>query len=377
VAQGQQERKEATVSIYKRGEVYWYKFMWHGKLIRESTKQGNNKVAVNMESAHRTSLAKRLVDIREKKPAPTLKTFLDDHFLPFAESAHKTKPLTLRYYTQGCDMLKKSDLAGLKIDEITNEHAQQFAAINKRMSPSGINRGLRTLRHALRLANEWGKMEKPVRIKLATGEKQRDRVLDDTEIEKYLKACPQPWKDVATIILDEGFRPGEVFRLQWPHVLLNEDGTGLIRIVEGKSKAARRTLPMTPRVYELIAARHVASGEPTEGWLFPNASKTGHFNGDVAKEHHKRALEDSGVEAFVPYTLRHTALTRLGEKAGGDVFVLARIAGHSSITITQRYVHPQADAINRVFQASQFPVGTKLGTVKKLPVGKTEKKKRR
>jgi|HubBroStandDraft_2_1064218.scaffolds.fasta_scaffold537921_2 hypothetical protein len=37
------------------------------------------------------------------------------------------------------------------------------------------------------------------------------------------------------------------------------------------------------------------------------------------------------------------------EKAGGDVFVLARIAGHSSISVTQRYIHPQADAINRVF----------------------------
>jgi integrase len=36
-------------------------------------------------------------------------------------------------------------------------------------------------------------------------------------------------------------------------------------------------------------------------------------------------------------------------KAGCDVFTLARIAGHSSITITQRYVHPQADAIERAF----------------------------
>ncbi|HJX94916.1 MAG TPA: hypothetical protein VJ324_04820, partial [Candidatus Acidoferrum sp.] len=47
---------------------------------------------------------------------------------------------------------------------------------------------------------------------------------------------------------------------------------------------------------------------------------------------------------------------------GGDVFVLARIAGHSSITVTQRYIHPQADAINRVFAAAAHShVGTKLG----------------
>jgi hypothetical protein len=27
------------VAIYKRGRVYWYKLMWDGKVIRESTKQ--------------------------------------------------------------------------------------------------------------------------------------------------------------------------------------------------------------------------------------------------------------------------------------------------------------------------------------------------
>jgi len=76
-----------------------------------------------------------------------------------------------------------------------------------------------------------------------------------------------------------------------------------------------------------------------------------------AKDQHKRALDRANAKAkgekelkpFQPYVLRHTALTRLAE-AGCDVFTLARIAGHSSITITQRYVHPQADAIERAFQ---------------------------
>ena len=49
--------------------------MWDGKLIRESTKQGNDKVARNMESAHRTALAQGLVGIREKKTFPPLRSF--------------------------------------------------------------------------------------------------------------------------------------------------------------------------------------------------------------------------------------------------------------------------------------------------------------
>jgi hypothetical protein len=73
--------------IYKRGgKTYWYKFMWQGKVIREPTKQGNDKVARQMESAHRTSLAKGLVGIREQKPCPTLSEFIDCRFEPWAKA---------------------------------------------------------------------------------------------------------------------------------------------------------------------------------------------------------------------------------------------------------------------------------------------------
>jgi integrase len=118
-------------------------------------------------------------------------------------------------------------------------------------------------------------------------------------------------------------------------------------------------LPMVPAVYAALKARREAAGNPEEGWVFPASSREGHLNKDTAKDQHKRALAHVNAEVkkkdmkelnpFQPYVLRHTALTRLAE-AGCDVFTLARIAGHSSITITQRYVHPQADAIERAFQ---------------------------
>jgi integrase len=371
--------------IYKRGDIYWYKFQWNGKLVRESTKQGNDKVARQMEAAHRTSLAKGEVGIREKKSAPTLREFLKQEFLPYAETAHATKPRTLRYYKQGVDMLQCSKTAALAIDQISDQNGQHFAAEYARLSPSGINRGLRTLRRALNLAYEWGRIEKPVRISLAKGENQRDRVLTEKELSAYLVACPQPWRDCTTIIAEEGMRPGEVFVLQWQHLLLNGRG-GLIRIADGKSKAARRLLPMTPNVYALLQARYEAAGRPAEGWVFPSGSSEGHFNGNAAKDQHAHALKDSGVQRFEPYILRHTALTNLAKK-GADAHTLARIAGHSSIVITMRYVHPQADAIERAFamahgkvnrkRPSQLErpgtgagtnlvrVGTKLGTVEK------------
>src|SRR5438270_9470049 len=96
------------MSTYKRGNVYWYKFMWDGQSIRESTKQGNDKIARQMESAHRTSLAKGEVGIREKKIAPTLHEFASRQLLLWAETTFAGKPKTWLYYRNGARRLLES-----------------------------------------------------------------------------------------------------------------------------------------------------------------------------------------------------------------------------------------------------------------------------
>jgi len=50
-------------------------FTFNGEPVQESTKQGNPRVARQMEAAHETALAKGEVDIRERKPIPLLKDF--------------------------------------------------------------------------------------------------------------------------------------------------------------------------------------------------------------------------------------------------------------------------------------------------------------
>jgi hypothetical protein len=56
---------------------------------------------------------------------------------------------------------------------------------------------------------------------------------------------------------------------------------------------------------------------------------------------------------FVLHSLRHTMLTRLGE-SGVDAFTIMRIAGHSSIVVSQRYVHPTPEAVERAFERLQL-----------------------
>ena len=46
--------------------------------------------------------------------------------------------------------------------------------------------------------------------------------------------------------------------------------------------------------------------------------------------------------------LRHSALTRLGE-AGADAFTIRTLAGHSSVTISERYVHPTGETVELAF----------------------------
>ena len=79
--------------------------MWKGEWIEKSTYQGNAKVARQMEAAHRTALAKGELGIVERQPAPTLKKFAEDSFLPYIASTFSKKIKTKEYYEYGVKCL--------------------------------------------------------------------------------------------------------------------------------------------------------------------------------------------------------------------------------------------------------------------------------
>jgi hypothetical protein len=136
----------------------------------------------------------------ETKAAHHASAFLQKDFIPYAEAKHAAKPATVEYYRDGANMVLKCDWATVTIDRISDQYAQQFTARLAKLSPSRINCGLRSLRRALNLAYEWGKLERPAKITLAKGERQRERVLTDAEWQQYITECPQPWRDAATVI---------------------------------------------------------------------------------------------------------------------------------------------------------------------------------
>jgi integrase len=335
------------MSLYKRGDVYWYKFMWQGKLIRESTKQGNDKAARNMESAHRTSLAKGEVGIREKKAVPTLAEFCHKQFLPWAEATFAAKPKTWLWYRSGVRrLLEYPVLAQARLSGITSESAAAYSASRRSASlaVSSINRELQVLRRVLHLSVEWGHTESCPKIKMLPGELHRERVVSHGEEARYLSAASEPLTSIATVLSDSGLRPDECFRLCWESIAWVNGRHGTLLVTHGKTAAARRVIPLTPRVRMVLESRWTDAGKPEEGWVWRAPTRSGHVESSSLKKQHRKALRLSGVRPFVLYSLRHTFLTRLGE-SGCDAWTLARIAGHGSINISARYVHPSEDAV--------------------------------
>ena len=112
------------MTLYKRnGKNWWYKFQFQGQLIRESTKQSNDKIARKIEAAHRTRLAEGMVGIREKKPSPTLGQFINQRIEPWAKQKNKWT-----WFHSGIrPLLEFKPIAAMKLDEITGEHIDGYA----------------------------------------------------------------------------------------------------------------------------------------------------------------------------------------------------------------------------------------------------------
>lgn len=340
---------------YKRGGVYWYKFRWTLKplegpsenyLVRKSARTSNVKRAREMEEEHRRALRLGLVHPAEPWPKtkpkapqiPTLREFTKQ-FLAYVTVQKKSG--TARFYKVcGNRVLRFSPLADALLSEITGEVVSKYAHWRRSASPDDsvltVNGELRTLRRMLNLAQEWGLVSQTPTIHELPGGKGRDRVIGFAEEAQYLAAASHTVRDVAIMASDTGLRPNsELFPLEWSNVQLErtpDAPQGFIHVTQGKTDAATRNLPLTPRVREmLLVRRQLATGSK---YVFPGSGKSGHLA--TIQHAHEKAIRDAGLQSFEFYCWRHTFGTRCAE-SGMDKFTLARLMGHSSPRVAERY----------------------------------------
>ena len=333
--------------LLKRGKVWHCRFMFDGKLFQKSLKTPDKNLARKHEALIRAELLKGEFGILDAKKTPNLAQF-ETRILEHWKA--NVAPRTYGFYKQNLKVLMGFGfLAATRLHKIDSALIERFiqARLQDKVATVTINHSLRTLRRVLYIAKEWRILREVPTIKMLPNENQRDYVLDDDTVntmvdwsrERYPKST---FHLLLPFLVDTGLRITEACNLKKEHIEFKDLLPCAIKITKGKSKFAVREIPLTERASLTLAAALDYSMLESE-WAFTNdrmSQITRHYPSEQF-----RTVRDAlkiGPECVL-HSTRHTFCSRLGN-AGADAFTIQRLAGHSSITISQRYVHTDMEA---------------------------------
>lgn len=151
-------------------------------------------------------------------------------FLEWAEQKYAAHPNThrryqisskalLRYFgSKQLDRIEKGDVEKFITWRARQKKAAQGRKSSKpkkntqQLRPATINRELACLKHLFK-HNEDSIPKNPVKgVKFLDEDNEQTRVLNGEEQKLYLLAASQPLQDIATLMLETGMRPEEVYR---------------------------------------------------------------------------------------------------------------------------------------------------------------------
>lgn len=166
------------------------------------------------------------------------------------------------------------------------------------------------------------------------------------------EACAVRWRDVdldgVPVVVEDDMRLVPLVHLG--PVVARIAGRGLVRVEEGKSAAAKRTVPLTESAVAMLAARRpelVDGDEP----VFPVGGRDGQRYRDPARagKYFREIFDALGWEWATSHVCRKTYLTVLDDERALSDRMKADLMGHSTV-LRDVYVgrggfHPQAAAI--------------------------------
>jgi len=323
------------MSVYKRGGIYWYDFWFRGIRYRESTGLSNKTAATDAEAIRRAELAEGRAGIVRNGPSPKFEDFVTNDFLPWSKKQHEAHPRTHLRYQVSCNRLVKF-FGKFTLDSITTGHVEKFKLErSEEVSSAGTNRDIAALRSMLNYAMRKGFIQhNPVQgVKLLAEGPGAMRIVSQEEQRKYLAKASKLLRDIATVMLETGMRPEEVFTIRKENVHLTY---GYVFVPTGKTRFARRNIPLTDAAKAILKRRVKATKGP---FVFPSRCDQSKPLTSVRKAH-AEALEEAKIKRpFRIYDLRHTFGSR-SAMAGVDLPTLKELMGHSEISTTMRYVHP-------------------------------------
>ena len=236
------------MSIYKRGGVYWFSFIFNERRIQKSTKQANRKAAIDIESAYRTALAKGEVGIAPPtKKRRTIRQLLDElkaNYEANGKLSMQNKSLLSR---------AKEDFESKMATELTAEDVARYIERRKKEGAknSSINRVTEILRRAYKLA---GILPAPQMERLSEAGNARQGFFSETELTALIAELPADLQDFTRFAAACGMRKGEVAGLTWKMI----DGDELRIPGEICKNGKDRILPLSGKLSEIIERRRTA-----------------------------------------------------------------------------------------------------------------------
>jgi integrase len=199
---------------------------------------------------------------------------------------------------------------------------------------------------------------------------QRVRFLSPEEAEKLLDTLAEVSIDVrdqALLSLFSGCRWGEVAGLTWANVDFDSNNLHLL-----DTKHGQRSVPMTTKVRDMLGRRKsMVSDFLSDTLVFP--TRTGRPSAQVSQSFHRAVDKLTLNEGLTDrrqkvcfHTLRHSYASWL-VMAGTPLYTVARLLGHSTMSMTERYSHLGPDHVREaVANLEAFEKG-RNGKVVSLP----------
>jgi integrase len=346
------------MALFKRGNIWWYEFLFARRRVRESAKTTSKTVAKLAEQKRRRQLEdgfNGVDDDREERIRSVKelgRAYLDDYKLRhksgvFAEYAvgNVTRHLGA---TMAVDVTEKT---------VT---AYQTARLTEKAAPKTINEEVGFL---LRLLGDAGdiirtrlRRRKTLRLAVPRGPgkaytpEQKTAMLDAAKTARSPAIYP-----ALMLALNAGMRDAEIRGLQWERMDLSR---AVLTVGDSKTEAGEgRTIPLNSTLLEVMVeyakwyAKRFGAIQP--GWyIFPYGKprpKDPTRPMVTLKTSWSNVRKKAGVTGRW-HDNRHTLVTDLAESGAGDE-TIRDIAGHVSKQMLKHYSHIRMDANRRALEA--------------------------
>lgn len=293
----------------------------------------------------------------------------------FLLNSASIKPSTFQRY-EGIyrKYIKDSTIAGLRVYTFTSLQLQKFYNnLSKNFSYSQIN----TLNTILKIFFNWcidngyilknpcNNVNIKKELSIDVSEKKEVEILTEKEI-KTIKNYIKNTNFELLFLLDlgTGLRLGELLALDWKNINLKNKTLNIEKSVKEvyvydspnskhvetifqkpKTKTSIRTVPIPNSLVELLESQR-----SKEGLLFKDEHENP-IRGRIIYSRWNSILNKCSIPHKKFHAIRHTYASMLLKK-GVDIETVAELMGHSTITITQIYLHSTSNqkqkAVNKL-----------------------------